>query len=501
MDPTLTLTLPLFFLGRTSILPPSPTTLLSTLQNFCPTIDIRLATNATSAPPLATTWTLSACGPDLTDAEKKLVPDGIWGVPVTFERRNIPINKAAMAWNVFAQEANAIFKHIAQLNAMTQPIPGQTGDQRWWSIVAPSSSLCTLTLVPAAHASLPAQLAHNALVVFAAVERELTLLTTPSALRSFWPLSRFLEYTAVRRMGSEKAALWKDVARARRRASTLRSRRAKWLAGCADDEDGFQRTRGRARECADVLAACDTVELMRGLAAFEARMGVEVRLADDDDAHVEALCLPSHSSTTHLPHITAYVSLVSALLNLASSQSAASLSVWLEAHRGSAPQEPVEAFRYLLTALGVGAQDAQFWAEYLVPTSSLSSWVVGDATAALSSSPFDALSAHLAQHALAQRAQIHAFIARYDSVGGFLPTPGKKVYALLLADEHARRDMSVTRRAKDTTEWLGGVKEKVRVADAWEGEDPAMEKGRRSPELDAGGRLRRDRAVRMALER
>jgi hypothetical protein len=236
------------------------------------------------------------------------------------------------------------------------------------------------------------------------------------------------------------------------------------------------------------------------MASFKGRMGVEVHIAAGD-ADVEALAFPSHNSTTDLPHILAYTSVISTLLHLASSHSPPSLLAWLEALRETAPREPVGAFKHLLTTLGVEGQEEEFWTEYLRPTASSSSSSGVHVTTAVAPSPFDALSTHLTQHTLAQRAQIHTFIARYNSAGGFLPTSRKKVSVLLLADEHARKDTSATPKVKDEGEWLGGVKENVKVGEAWEGEDPAMEKGRRSPELDAGGRLRRDRAVRMALER
>jgi hypothetical protein len=84
--------------------------------------------------------------------------------------------------------------------------------------------------------------------------------------------------------------------------------------------------------------------------------------------------------------------------------------------------------------------------------------------------------------------------------GGFAPTPGKKAYALLLADEHARRNKT-SRKVRGNEEWLEGVREAVKVGDAWEGDDGLDERGRKTPEVKGEERRERDEWVLEGLMR
>jgi hypothetical protein len=218
------------------------------------------------------------------------------------------------------------------------------------------------------------------------------------------------------------------------------------------------------------------------------------------------MSIPSYPSTTSTPHLLAYTSLIASLLSLATTHSHPNLLTLLAAYRSTSPPNPLSAFTGLLTTLHIPEPAKLFWTQHLHPLFTETPETHDSLTSSSSSSytqppsPFTPLETHLAQTYTAQRAYMPTFIARYTQAGGFAPTPGKKLYALLLADEHARRDKT-SREVRGDEEWLEGVRDRVKAGEAWEGDPGLDERGRKTPELKGKERAERDEWVLEALRR
>jgi hypothetical protein len=115
--------------------------------------------------------------------------------------------------------------------------------------------------------------------------------------------------------------------------------------------------------------------------------------------------------------------------------------------------------------------------------------------------PFHPLHTYIARTLSAQRTYIPTFLARYNTAGGFYPTPTKKVYALMLADEHVRRKGTGLKTVKGNQEWLDREKERVRVEDVNKWEEDVDVRALRTPELSVGERGERAAWVREMLMR
>jgi hypothetical protein len=78
----------------------------------------------------------------------------------------------------------------------------------------------------------------------------------------------------------------------------------------------------------------------------------------------------------------------------------------------------------------------------------------------LQQTPFAPFLSHVRAMLASERAYIPTFISRYENAGGFHPTSGRKLYALLLAEEHEvkkRQEGSITKRSEEWLERLGEV--------------------------------------------
>ncbi|KAH4978097.1 hypothetical protein HBI76_214810 [Parastagonospora nodorum] len=250
MDPSLTLEIPFVLLGRKDLksskyLPQNEEQtkpleyINATLLALCPDIPVNLiASSDQITPDIA--WYLHPSPLDeddiLTVDERAKLSKNIWSCPAILHRTGISLDTSSTAWTLFTHEAGQIFSALAKLDAHEEPEI---------SLVTPSQAQLRIILVPG-HGIHP-HLLKRTLILAAALERELTLLTTPSTLLRYWSLSRFLEFRAVRQLGREKAELWTEKGDAYAREER------KWFARFDEEDRAGQRTKERGREWWDVV--------------------------------------------------------------------------------------------------------------------------------------------------------------------------------------------------------------------------------------------------------
>jgi hypothetical protein len=296
MEPTLTLQIPFVFLWREEVMDPDDWSaeecqtqrikdVHTALCTFCTGVNVGLATDTQDTQ--GALWTLyqNSTSSPLTIEEKAKLPTNISSVSIILQRTGIPLSTNSLPWQVFASEVTKILTVLDHWNTATAPIKGMQGEHRCWAILPTSQCNLHITLVPDGNTTLPLDLTKRVLITFAALERELTLLSTPSALMEYWPLSRFLEYRAIRQLGVEKAGLWKRLGERegsrKRRVEVYRREKMKWMAGFGDEEMEFEIVEGRKREWWDVLDEIEIEELVRDMRTFRSqglKMGVQVEV-------------------------------------------------------------------------------------------------------------------------------------------------------------------------------------------------------------------------------
>jgi hypothetical protein len=208
------------------------------------------------------------------------------------------------------------------------------------------------------------------------------------------------------------------------------------------------------------------------------------------------MTFPSYNSTTNISELLAYTELLASLLNLATQYSHTKLLRLLETHRettSTIPNYPLRSFDQLMSTLGISNTSKAFWTTHLHPLFHPAPQNTNiSLTSDLLTDPFHPLHTHIARTLSAQRTYIPTFLARYTSAGGFYPTPTKKVYALMLAEEHVcRKDMGL-KTVRGNEEWLNGVEKRVRVGDVNEWEESLDARALRTPELSVQERGERE---------
>jgi hypothetical protein len=322
MDPTLTLQLPLILLGRKELKDPDdwsaeerqtrPLQVIhTTLRKFCPNVNVRLG-NSDEQFSQEAVWILRPISSDgtrnlddcqLSIYEKAKLGNNIWSCSMLLQRAGIPLSTRSSAWFSFVEEATRIFavltKYIQNCYAPIEGIEcleiGQENKHlRWWSLVTGEQCHLCISLIPdlitAQESALPLDIVKDVLIIFAAVERELTLLSTPASLMEYWSLSRFLEYRAIRQLSQEKVGLWKRLKDKKdwtdkRKRDMYAHEKKKWLSGFGEEDRACERINGRRREWWDVVDGTEIEELLTEITDFKEsgrRMGVEVAFGRED---------------------------------------------------------------------------------------------------------------------------------------------------------------------------------------------------------------------------
>ncbi|KAH4101763.1 hypothetical protein HBH92_203620 [Parastagonospora nodorum] len=454
MDPSLTLEIPFVLLGRKDLksskyLPQNEEQtkpleyINATLLALCPDILVHLIASSDQITP-DVAWHLYPSPFDedaiLTVGERAKLSKDIWSCPAILHRTGISLDTSSTAWTLFTHEAGQIFSALAKLDAHEEPeivVHGETIHLRPWSLVTPSQAQLRIVLVPG-HDIHPPLFKHT-LILAAALERKLTLLTTPSALLRYWTLSRFLEFRAVRQLGRKKAELWTEKGDAYAREER------KWFARFDEEDRAGQRTKKRGREWWDVVDSVD-MEDFRGFREKGGRLGVEPNFAGGHGGQVTGLAFQQFHSTLDAGGIVAYTEIIAGLAHMACDFEHTQLSGWMVEWRQEAPSQLRDGFRKLLRALHVSEPFISFFESYLDALYSVTASSTGSEPedGPSHSSPFFPLTSHITHTLSSERAYIPTFIARYAAASGFHPRPTSKVYALMMADEQARTTTTTT---------------------------------------------------------
>tara|TARA_R110002003_G_scaffold76_1_gene6973 strand:+ start:39991 stop:41235 length:1245 start_codon:yes stop_codon:yes gene_type:complete len=402
-------------------------------------------------------------------------------------------------------------------------------------------------------------LVKKVLTTFAAIERELTLLTTPTALLEYWSLSRFLEHRAICQLGEERKLLWKRLKDEKhlmdQRQDTMYQRgKNKWLSRLEEEESACQRTKGRRREWFDVVNSMDTDELVADMRKFQERgrhlavscesgtdfvdtkaapdrasphdptrmssaasvirrdhgpRSGQATLQDNELRHPTAkIVFTSHRSTLNTKELISYVELIATMIHLASTLSCTDLVEWLGSFRDRAsvyPDQPMYGIGVLMDWLRISNDTRKFWISELRPLFLEHDQTVTTKTHIsqhpdLQQTPFAPFLSHVRAMLASERAYIPTFISRYENAGGFHPTSGRKVYALLLAEEHEvkkRQEGSITKRSEEWLERLG----EVNISDANEQVENLDARAPRSPEMTGEEKTEKEKRTRELLRR
>jgi hypothetical protein len=434
--------------------------------------------------------------------------------PVTLQRSGIAIDTDTASWKEFVQEAESLFSILNwTFQDFEQVIEKaeETGKAKWWTLVCGEKSWMSVSV----RTPLSLESSKKMLMLAAGVEREMTMLSTPIALLRYCPVSRALERWGVRQMGREKARLWKDLRQIdvsdKRKESMYQRDKEKWLSGFGDEDAKYERMRGRRREWLDMIADMDDDEFSEFFEDISAmRRGMALSSGDNARESIDPPELPTiellpRHSTILISELTAYTELLATLTNTALSHTPSSLTHWLENFRASAdlfPIQPLYSFTKLLHKLRVSAPTKTFWIEALkphypgvnVPIVSAMNYKRGDSFY----DPFASLRNYIERRLQEEREYIPGFIERYDKVGGFYPTSGRKSYALLLVEEQKMKHVDGGKKSwkkgrKADEGWLSGLGE-VRVADANEIEiDIEEERGRGTRDTGVSNEVREGR--------
>jgi hypothetical protein len=542
MDPTLNIEIPFVLLGRKDVLDlnkiwpkEAPETrplqeLIDSLRKQCPDISVHIISYKEQATQ-DSSWHLFpsslAIEDVLTIDEEGKLGKNVWTCPAVLSRQFIPLDTTSNAWRVFTSETTSIFTALNTLNNIHAPIKGIVGERgqvlkpRRWGIITPSQASLHITLTPSRPSS---TLHHNlikcVLVLNTALERELTFLTTPSALLKHWPMSRFMEYLAIRRLGKEKVELWRRLGERnwteKRRAEVFAKEKRKWSgAGGEKNEDG---------EWWSVVEGMEVGELLEGIRGFNKggrRLGIEPEFKqldeedeenDQGELEVTGVVSRGYRSTVDAVGIIAYTELIAGLTKLAHDYlEPGRLQQWLEVFRKSAhpvPEQPIQAFESLLSSLHTSDVTTSFFQSHFRIIYSKSPAGVHDQTRdntnkppSILIDPFRPLTHHISTARSKELAYMPIFISRYAKAGGFDTSSASKIYALMIADEDERQKHqdTKTRRTRGNEDWLGKVKGKVRVKDAVEVEVEDEEAPVNPEELNEEERIKLRTRIREGL--
>jgi hypothetical protein len=399
------------------------------------------------------------------------------------QRSDIPLSSTSGSWRRFRDEAKELYGAFQNISDATE------GGQLMFSVVAGEDSWLHITLVPqqsqrSDHRLFDSKFAKRVLTTFTAVERELTLLTTPVALLEHWPFSQFLEYRAIRQLSKEKAELWKNLlgkkGLTQKRIGTIHQRdKLKWIISFDDEDLAYARTKGRKREWWDIVDGTDTQGLLRDVRAFQdtgRKLAVSCTFTDEAiTPTVSSISLHSYRSTRDITELIAYTELISNLLNLAYTST-----------------QPLSGFQHLLEKLKISKESTTYWTTKLQALDSTSDPTKKPPPPSRID-PFHSLKERIIVKLRTERAYIPIFIKRYNEAGGFYPTTGRKLHALMVVDEYKHPITRIEQKGQGKNQkkgksslnknLLNGLDE-VRIGDAWDKGEDLDGRVRKSPGVD-----------------
>lgn len=404
------------------------------------------------------------------------------------------MDREGREWGRFEEEVKIV---MGVLNGFGGP-KRKSGreDRGWYAVIIPSMANLDFRLSSNKNENqeeeeengrLDEKVVQNIYILLTALEPHLTLLSTPAKLLRYPPLSHVLETVLVQRMAKEKNKMWKHLLgrkdlSERRREEVYTRGKGGWIAGLESKEGGKENDRGWV----DVLL--HEVRLSEVLGWEGGSCVQATRNAQDDTT---ALSFPAYPSTTNPAGILAYTELLASLLSLSSSSSTKQVLTWIDKFRSSTPPTPdsspaVNGFKHLLSMVHISPGTQTYFDTYFQEMCFPPPAIPATATPNDEGDIFAPLLAHLAYQRFAEIAHIPTYIARYTAAGGFAPTPPKKLYALMVAEEHWRRKAGRAGNevGRGEERWMDSVKNKVGVDDAVE---VCVEgKGKKTPERELG---------------
>lgn len=462
-----------------------------TLTGYCPNIPISLEEHALEGWTLRGTSKTSSHG-RLSIDEWNSFNETLQEVPMALVRRGIPLETDQGTWKVFEEESREI---CANLNKMFHENVTDLSDVlgynrnkndkdskkkntkfmgKFSNLICGELCHMRVTLVPPEIEGLPGlldlMLVKRIFVLMSGLEREMTLLSTPSSLLQFMPLSRFLEYYCIEELRKEKKELWKrlrnTIASEEKTRKEYAKRKEKWILGLNDENEKYKRTKGRKREWSDVIRCMDedtwssfiqTTQTCHGDLILSCNPPTQNNQEDSSTKNnpstypppkLSSLTFQGHRSTLSADEFLAYTDLIASISRTAL-KPALNLPHWLENFRFKAPTSPLHSFQRLLDILDVRQSSKIFWHAHLAPLYREDAPPVEKIKRpSLRADPFFALRVHVEGALERERKYVPVFIGRYESVGGFCATEGEKVYALMQAGGGDRGE----------GEWLGGLK-------------------------------------------
>ncbi|KAF1843795.1 uncharacterized protein K460DRAFT_397017 [Cucurbitaria berberidis CBS 394.84] len=447
----------------------------------------------------------------LASDESVRLGDMVWAYPMLLQRSNIPLSTDSIEWRGFEDEVQTVFKVLKwAFEDGNVPKNGIEEAAKSWSLICGKRCWISIAVIPpSTSASITTSLSHDAakklLMLATAFESELTMLSTPTALLEFWSLSRFLEYRGIVQLAKNRSALWQRLKDKKhlsdKRKGTIYQRdKEKWISGFDEEDIACERTKGRRREWWEVLDGSGLEELLEEMRSFEERgrrlalscdffskemkdtargnneeENIDSSIVGDRESHtklppgrppqatiaVSRITFNGYRSSLDVEEILAYAELIASLVRLSYSLDANELRNSLEKFRESTVNrvtKPLDGFKNLMKVLCTSDRTTSFWMHKLSPyytECNDTNIDNNDKDANSHYDPFSPLRAHISSSLAREKAFMPSFIQRYHLAGGFYPTKSKKLYALMVAEEHARKQKSG--RRKKAQDWLGNL--------------------------------------------
>ncbi|KAF2252580.1 hypothetical protein BU26DRAFT_562314 [Trematosphaeria pertusa] len=440
----------------------------------------------------------------LTEQEQDLKGNRIWAAAFTLQRCAVGRNdmerlgrEVESLLGVFGQTINgfehpehgAMFKVVVgercEVKIAFLPGGGAQGEERDWEEAVVGNLLLLLT----------------------AFERELLVLSSPTNLLAYWPLSRWLTHRAVCQLERERKGLWRSL-RGGEVGGDKRRRREwgrvveTWVRNLEREDEGageLKRLLEEERkwwweEVDDVIKKEEGLGvLVRDMVGFERRGrrvavrfcvvegqeedessgakkekggtdGYEIEEAQNEDGAedvVDEISLPptpppelpqafpqirsivfnTPLRTLSAPPIKAYIELLCRLVGFSCEKPYGEVRKKVKGLReaaGEMEEAPLETLSKLADMIGVSAKTIRHLERHWDPPGQVHGKEKEKPEA--KEDLFAPLLKHIVRSYEEEKAYMPTFTERYESVGGFQVPARTKVYALMMAEEEARKD-------------------------------------------------------------
>ena len=494
MSPRLALSIPFVFLGRRDVLDPTNTTMepieivLQALQHFCANVlvhpwalDTGPEETSLFGPPTAATRSVSRRGAEdewsyliaerkerwilrsaphsgsslskiglqdwrkgdyhLTEDESKGLGSNVWTCPMLLQRVGVPLDTSSQSWSWFVQEAQQLFSVLkSAFQDFEAPVQGVDGGAKYWDIVIGERCFLTTTIQP-----VDAELSKKVLMLLAAFEKELDMLRTTNEVIEFVGVSRWLEWTLLRTVAKEKREAWRALGKSRHNKEGKEA----WNISATVDEERYRRTKGREREWWDLIHDMDEDELLELMQTSEKRgwrLGASIRTDEDGTTKI---VFQGQRSTLDSDYLIAHTELLVRFVEKARHHDSNTLAELLEDLQLCRLTDPAERFTAMLIFSSQDVPGLDF--DCTSRTKLLAHLAPFGSTAGTSQSastlpppqpkrprttinPFYDVQAYIRKSHIGERKNMACFVERYDRAGGYKPTTGEKLLALLDAE-------------------------------------------------------------------